>query len=175
MIVDTPTNRQQYLDIKIEELHARMPGASSLQLAMEVQRCWDNEPKVPGPVFTVTLTIGYRRTEPSANPPDPTHQELTSHISNLSLDDYLGESQRFRLESPITYVGDLRFMFQCVASTPIDIVIDFGEHSLSDAEWEADPTSGGLVYPSPTGQELGLLYYNTLEIDGVVYSVPNGH
>jgi hypothetical protein len=116
----------------------------------------------------IIFTIKYERNNDETPERDPTLQELDRYVSTSDIIpsniDYMNELQE---TSNVDYIGKRQFRFSCTTDLkPQEIADLFFLQSLADGEWGAAPGDGSFVYPTKNGEELGLLSFESVVIDG---------
>ncbi len=85
---------------------------------------------------------------------------ISENINYLNLGDYIKEPH---------YVKNNSFSFtinNSILSSPPKIADTILNQSFADGEWGASPGDGSFVYPDASNNELGLLYYDYIIING---------
>jgi hypothetical protein len=117
----------------------------------------------------VVFTIGYMRS-PHADEAerDPSAANLEHYIAqslvipdNISHFDGYGD---MLLTSTVDYIGCRSFYFQCQSNLSLSKIANL--LLKQDLEYEDVPGNGSFVYPSSVDGELGLLYFESVEVDG---------
>jgi hypothetical protein len=116
----------------------------------------------------IIFTMKYQRNNDETAERDPTLQELDRYVSTSDIIpsniDYMNELQE---TSNVDYIGKRQFRFTCETDLkPKEIADLFFLQSLADGEWGASPGDGSFVYPTKDGEELGLLSFESVVIDG---------
>jgi hypothetical protein len=123
----------------------------------------------------VVFTIGYVRTaDDYVTESDPSAAKLESYIAearaiyeNISHFNGYGD---LTLTTDVEYIGGRRFYFECQSNLSISKIANLIlKQDLVDSEYESAPGNGSFVYPTKNGEELGLLYFEYVEVDGKIF------
>jgi hypothetical protein len=120
----------------------------------------------------VVFTIGYMRSaDETVTERDPSAAKLENYIAeSRDIPDNINHFDGYddlSLTSNITYVGCRSFYFQCQSKLSLSKIANLLlKQNLVDGEYESEPGNGSFVYPTKDGGELGLLYFESVEVDG---------
>jgi len=124
--------------------------------------------------FMVLYHIAYRRTSDTSSDPDPTPEELENYVSTST---YIPENPIYSYPAeyfidPPHYIGHCTFKFVLKKHKHMhaaQLARDLLFQSFADGEWAATPGNGSFVYPDSIGDELGLLYFDYVIVNGKRY------
>ena len=117
-------------------------------------------------VYTVIFAIKYTRDTDSTEA-DPTASELEHYVAKSSIIPLNPTYIDGLNTKPAKYIGKLKFQFTCETTlSPKQIASELLDQSLADGEWEATPGNGSFVYPAKGGEQLGLLSFVYVMVDG---------
>jgi hypothetical protein len=120
----------------------------------------------------VVFTIGYMRSaDETVTERDPSAAKLENYIAesrvipeNIIYYDGYGD---LNLTSKVEYIGCRSFQFECQSQLSLSKIANLLlKQNLVDGEYESEPGNGSFVYPTKDGRELGLLYFESVEVDG---------
>jgi len=124
-----------------------------------------------GNVHNVVFEIKYDRNNDESLEKNPSAAALERYVSASDIIpanvDYMNE---LVLTSPVKYIGKCRFSFTCETDLNAKEIANlFLLQSLADGEWGAAPGDGSFVYPTKNGEELGLLSFKCVVVDGKTF------
>jgi hypothetical protein len=121
----------------------------------------------------VLYHVAFRRTadDDSTDEPDPTPAELDAYVRTST---YILENPTYNIPTdyfidPPHYVGNSTFKFVLKKHKDIkatQVGRDLLYQSFADGEWAASPGNGSFVYPDRNGERLGVLYYDSVIVNG---------
>ena len=133
-------------------------------------------------MYEVIYSVNYTRSNDDSVDKDPTEKEFEKYVSQSNhipehidyMDDFVdvdfldGVSKRGdRFVKNVQYIGNRQFRFRCKTHlSPKEIADAFFHTSLADSEWEASPGNGSFVYPTKDGNELGLIGFDEVIVNG---------
>ena len=144
------------------------------QLAQKLEKIRLQDQKLSS---IVIVKIKYQRTSDDAEDEkdkDPSAKVLESYVSkSKAIPENISDVENyedFKITSAVNYIGNCKFSFEVSSDLPPRELADlFLLQNLSDTVYGSRPGNGSFVYPTKGGNELGVLSYESVVVDGKKY------
>ena len=131
-------------------------------------------------IYKVIFSVNYKRTSENPADKDPTKKEFEKYVKDSKdIPEHPVYMSDFEViqdkDESVKYIGNRQFQFECETRLSAKEIADaFFNESLADGEWEASPGNGSFVYPTKDGEELGLIGFDAVIVDGKSFKNKRG-